>query len=67
MALTINGMVMNGPTPIMSIMFRAVALETPMPRIRVWGAWLVVPAASSVGCRWSLARSMGFTVDRVTD
>ena len=36
MALTINGMVMNGPTPIMSIMFSAVALETPMPRIRVW-------------------------------
>ena len=33
MALTIRGMVMNGPTPIMSIMFRAVALPTPIPRI----------------------------------
>ena len=36
MALTISGMVMNGPTPIMSIMFSAVALQTPMPRIRGW-------------------------------
>ena len=26
---------MNGPTPIMSIMFSAVALPRPMPRIRV--------------------------------
>ncbi len=56
MALTISGMVMNGPTPIMSIMFSAVALQTPMPRIRVWGASLVVPAASLVVRRWSLAQ-----------
>ena len=35
MALTTSGMVMNGPTPIMSIMFSAVALPRPMPRIRV--------------------------------
>jgi hypothetical protein len=26
---------MNGPTPIMSIMFIAVALQRPMPRMRV--------------------------------
>src|SRR5271165_1313053 len=32
-ALTIRGMVMNGPTPIMSIMFSVVALAKPMPRI----------------------------------
>src|SRR5579864_1724591 len=30
-----SGMVMNGPTPIMSIMFIAVALHRPMPRMRV--------------------------------
>src|SRR2546430_183783 len=33
-ALTISGMVMNGPTPIMSIMLSAVALPRPIPRIR---------------------------------
>ena len=32
MAEMISGMVMNGPTPIMSIMFRAVALPRLMPR-----------------------------------
>src|SRR5664280_141549 len=32
-ALTINGMVMNGPTPIMSIMFSGVAPASPTPRI----------------------------------
>src|SRR5438874_1999140 len=31
---TISGMVMNGPTPIMSIMFSAVASARPMPRTR---------------------------------
>src|SRR5580658_7603524 len=36
-ALTIRGRVMNGPTPIMSIMFSAVALPSPIPRInRGW-------------------------------
>src|ERR1035441_8193999 len=35
MALTTSGMVMNGPTPIMSIMFSEVALHSPMPRMRV--------------------------------
>ena len=34
---------MNGPTPIMSIMFRAVALPRPIPRINVGelpaGSW----------------------------
>src|SRR5208337_2843951 len=35
MALTTSGMVMNGPTPIMSIMFSAVALPSPIPRMRV--------------------------------
>ena len=34
MAAMMRGMVMNGPTPIMSIMFRAVACHNPMPRIR---------------------------------
>src|SRR6266852_162414 len=34
-ALIIKGMVMKGPTPIMSIMFRAVALPRPTPRMRV--------------------------------
>jgi hypothetical protein len=29
-------MVMNGPTPIMSIMFSAVAVPRPMPRISFW-------------------------------
>ena len=33
MALMISGMVMNGPTPIMSIMFKAVASRRPTPRI----------------------------------
>ena len=33
-ALNTSGMVMNGPTPIMSIMLSAVALPRPMPRIR---------------------------------
>src|ERR1039457_4636095 len=32
-APTINGMVMNGPTPTMSIMFSVVALASPTPRI----------------------------------
>ena len=32
---TISGMVTNGPTPIMSIMFSAVACHSPMPRTRV--------------------------------
>src|SRR5579884_3223528 len=32
-ALMINGMVMNGPTPIMSIMFSVVACSRPTPRI----------------------------------
>ena len=34
LALTISGMVMNGPTPIMSIMLRAVAEESVRPRTR---------------------------------
>src|SRR5271170_906553 len=34
-ALTTNGMVMNGPTPIMSIMFSAVADHSPIPRMRL--------------------------------
>src|SRR5277367_2012916 len=29
-----SGMVMNGPTPIMSIMLSAVALPSPIPRMR---------------------------------
>src|SRR4051812_39172727 len=33
MALMISGMVMKGPTPIMSIMFSAVASRRPMPRM----------------------------------
>src|SRR5690242_1271856 len=33
MAEMINGIVMNGPTPIMSVMFSAVALTTPTPRM----------------------------------
>src|SRR5580704_6157751 len=33
-ALTTSGMVMNGPTPIMSIMLSAVALPSPIPRMR---------------------------------
>src|SRR6202142_4471449 len=33
-ALIISGMVMNGPTPIMSIIFSVVALVRPMPRTR---------------------------------
>src|SRR6185369_7496321 len=32
-ALIISGIVMNGPTPIMSIMFRVVACHRPTPRI----------------------------------
>src|SRR5664280_1577097 len=32
-ALTISGIVMNGPTPIMSIMFSVVAPASPTPRI----------------------------------
>src|SRR6516225_435201 len=32
-ALTTSGIVMNGPTPIMSIMFSVVALASPTPRI----------------------------------
>ena len=48
MALMMRGMVMNGPTPIMSIMFSAVAVPRPTPRI----SWSLV-----VG-RWSLAISV---------
>src|SRR5260370_14183021 len=33
-ALKMRGMVMNGPTPIMSIMLSAVALARPIPRMR---------------------------------
>jgi hypothetical protein len=33
-ALNTSGMVMNGPTPIMSIMLSAVALPSPIPRIK---------------------------------
>ncbi len=40
-ALTIKGMVMNGPTPIMSIMLSAVALPSPTPRIRCGEFWPV--------------------------
>ena len=50
MAPTISGMVMNGPTPIMSIMFSAVALLTPIPRMRAGEE-----EASLVVGRWSLA------------
>ena len=35
-ALTMSGMVMNGPTPIISIMFNAVAPLNPTPRMS-WG------------------------------
>ncbi len=41
MALTTSGMVMNGPTPIMSIMFSAVALHSPIPRMRLGEPGLV--------------------------
>src|SRR5271167_2610105 len=37
-ALTISGMVINGPTPIMSIMFSVVAPVSPTPRISS-GCW----------------------------
>src|SRR5579863_7990975 len=40
-AVTISGMVMNGPTPIMSIMLSAVALLRPTPRIRAGDAGLL--------------------------
>src|SRR3974390_2129797 len=36
-ALTMSGMVMNGPTPIMSIMFSVVAPARPTPRISSGG------------------------------
>src|SRR3984957_21202231 len=39
-----SGMVMNGPTPIMSIMLSAVALPSPIPRMRPGE-----PADDSVG------------------
>src|SRR5947209_136993 len=39
MAPIISGIVMNGPTPIMSIMFSVVALPRPMPRTRC-GCWM---------------------------
>src|SRR5437870_3120841 len=35
-AATTSGNVMNGPTPIISSIFRATALPRPMPRIRFW-------------------------------
>ena len=55
-ALTIRGMVMNGPTPIMSIMFSAVALPTPIPRIRAGREASVVQSSvvSLRRSRWSL-------------
>ena len=37
MAAMINGIVMNGPTPIISIMFSVVALASPTPRINCAG------------------------------
>src|SRR5438132_13390725 len=39
-APTIRGMVMNGPTPIMSIMLRAVALLRVSSRARPWPDWV---------------------------
>ena len=46
---------MKGPTPIMSIMFRAVALPTPIPRIS--GLWSLLRCwESGVGMRLSVGR-----------
>ena len=49
-ALTISGMVMNGPTPIMSIMFSVVAPASPTPRISSgWSgglSWAHVPRSA---------------------
>src|SRR5271166_1945578 len=47
-ALTISGMVMNGPTPIMSIMFSVVAPESPTPRIS---------SGCSAGLLWLMAHA----------
>ncbi len=48
-APTIRGMVMNGPTPIMSIMFSAVALLSPTPRMRGWSGRAVGRRSLVVG------------------
>src|SRR5437762_5524763 len=45
-APTIRGMVMNGPTPIMSIMLRAVALVRVSSRARPWLDWASGGAAA---------------------
>ena len=60
-ALTISGIVMNGPMPIMSIMLRAVALPRPMPRIRSgeevswgWGSGSMEVGSELQALRFSL-------------
>ena len=55
MALNTSGMVMNGPTPIMSIMLSAVALPNPMPRIRPWESELLCGGAC-IACKASFGR-----------
>src|SRR5689334_14211322 len=52
-----SGIVMNGPTPIISIMLSVVAGRSPMPRIRERLAWVLVVVTNSscqlpvVSCR----------------
>src|SRR5207248_8897027 len=47
MAPTMRGMVMKGPTPIMSIMLRAVALVRVSSRARPWLDWASGGAAAA--------------------
>ncbi len=52
MAATTSGMVMKGPTPIMSIMFSAVAPPRPMPRISFGaGVSFCKPPGMGLDCR----------------
>ena len=61
MAPTISGMVMNGPTPIMSIMFSAVAVPNPIPRM---SGVLIGELSVGVGIvEWGLGRQWSVISD----
>jgi len=60
MALTTSGMVMNGPTPIMSIMFSEVADHNPIPRMRSAEAAPSCEEDGEEGCiSWKRASILG--------
>ncbi len=57
----ISGMVINGPTPIMSVMLSAVACASPMPRVSFAGGELsgFMPHAQQIDVEADGARHSG--------